>query len=167
MAAQVFSAREYDLSGFRPYELHILDLCHHIRQAGNVPLIIDAGANIGASTLWFAVNFPDCEVFAVEPDLDNFAALRKNSAGCSNIRLFNAALWDKQTALSPVYDGGTGWGYRVEEKRDGKTIILSVTTPELLGLDKRFQPVIIKIDIEGPKLKCFEATMTGWTTFLC
>ena len=31
-------------------------------------MIIDAGVNIGASTLWFSINFPECQVFAIEPE---------------------------------------------------------------------------------------------------
>lgn len=146
---QIFLDRDYDLSRFQPYKLHVSDLCQRIRREGNVPLIIDAGANIGASTLWFAVNFPDCQVFAVEPDLGNFATLKKNSEGVPNIRLFNAGLWDTPTALSPVIENGTGWGCRVAEKPDGKTKVPSITVPELLAKDERLRPVIVKIDIEG------------------
>lgn len=149
VALQIFLARDYDLSRFQPYKLHILDLCHRICREGNIPLIIDAGANIGASTLWFALNFPDCQVFAVEPDVGNFATLERNSEGHPNIRLFNAGLWDRPTALSPVYENGTGWACRVEEKSCGKARISSVTIPELLAEDERLRPVIVKIDIEG------------------
>lgn len=146
---QIFLDRDYDLSRFQPYKLHILDLCQRIRREGNVPLIIDAGANIGASTLWFAVNFPDCQVFAVEPDLGNFATLKKNAEEFPNIRLFNAGLWDTPTALSPVDAHGTGWGCRVAERPDGGIQLPSVTVPELLAADERLRPVIVKIDIEG------------------
>lgn len=146
---QIFLDRDYDLSRFQPYKLHILDLCQRIRREGNVPLIIDAGANIGASTLWFAVNFPDCQVFAVEPDLGNFATLKKNAEEFPNIRLFNAGLWDTPTALSPVDAHGTGWGCRVVERPDGGIQLPSVTVPELLAADERLRPVIVKIDIEG------------------
>lgn len=146
---QIFLDRDYDLSRFQPYKLHILDLCQRIRREGNVPLIIDAGANIGASTLWFAVNFPDCQVFAVEPDLGNFATLKKNAETFPNIRLFNAGLWDTPTVLSPVDAHGTSWGCRVAETPDGGAQLLSVTVPELLAADERLRPVIVKIDIEG------------------
>lgn len=146
---QIFLDRDYDLGRFQPYKLHILGLCQRIRSEGNVPLIIDAGANIGASTLWFAVNFPDCQVFAVEPDPGNFATLKKNAGEVPNIRLFNAGLWDTPTALSPVDAHGTGWGCRVAERLDGSVQLPSVTVPELLAADERLRPVIVKIDIEG------------------
>ena len=149
MALQIFLARDYDLSRFQPYKLHILDLCRRILREGNIPLVIDAGANIGASTLWFALNFPDCRVFAVEPDIGNFATLKRNCASRSNVRLFNAGLWNKSTALSTVQDNGFGWACRVEERADGKTRVSSITIPELLAEDGRLRPVIVKIDIEG------------------
>lgn len=158
---QIFLDRDYDLGRFHPYKLHILDLCQRIRREGNVPLIIDAGANIGASTLWFAVNFPDCQVFAIEPDPGNFATLKQNAEGHSNIRLFNAGLWDRPTALSSVDEGGTGWGSRVEERPDAKTTLSSVTIPELLAEDKRLRPVIVKIDIEGAETNVLRSN-TDW-----
>ena len=46
---QIFSARDYDLSWCMPYKVYIKELCDQILHDGNVPLIIDAGANLTAS----------------------------------------------------------------------------------------------------------------------
>ena len=49
-------------------------------QAGEVPLIIDGGANVGLSLRGFARDFPQAHVIAVEPDDDNFRVLAANAA---------------------------------------------------------------------------------------
>lgn len=148
VALQIFLTKDYDLGWCEPYKLHLEHHCEAIIAEGNVPLLVDAGANIGASTLWFASNFPTCRVFAIEPEEKNFALLQKNVAHCANVTLFNAALWNTPADLSLTSGDGTGWGCRVEEAFGGSAV-RSVTIPELLASDQRLRPVIAKIDIEG------------------
>ena len=154
---QIFSARDYDLSWCLPYKLHIQAVCNRLLERGMTPLIIDAGANIGASTLWFALNFPGCHIFAVEPDHRNFEILRRNVGAVPNITLFNAALWDSPAVLSMVSDNEPGWACRVTEKGNDERDVPSVTMPELLARDETFKPVIIKIDIEGAETGLFRS----------
>ena len=158
---QIFSRQDYDLSWCMPYKLHIEEVCDQIREEGNVPLIIDAGANIGASTVWFATKFPDCQIFAIEPDRENFAVLEKNAESYSNITLFNAGLWDRSTNLSILSEGDDSWGRRVEEKLDSKAIVPSVTVPELLRKHEKTRAIIVKIDIEGAEISLFRSN-TDW-----
>ena len=158
---QIFSRRDYDLSWCMPYLLHIQEVCHQIHRDGNTPLIIDAGANIGASTLWFALNFPNCQIFAIEPDHENFTLLEKNVGDQSNVTLFNAGLWDKSGDLSVVSENDDGWGRRVQEGACGKTAIPSVTVPELLAQNESSRPVIVKIDVEGAETALFRSN-TEW-----
>src|SRR5262249_38026614 len=55
------------------------------------PLIVDAGAHIGISTVFFALMFPTALVIAIEPEGSNFDLLSKNTQGL-NIRCIQAAL---------------------------------------------------------------------------
>jgi FkbM family methyltransferase len=161
VALQIFETRDYDLSWCRPYKEHIEAMCTRIRTDGDVPVIIDAGANIGASTLWFSLNFPDCRVFAIEPDQANFEMLARNTADRPNVTPFHAGLWDRLTNLSVVSNGDDSWGRRVAEDpgRDGK--IGSVTIPELLEKEPRLRLLIVKIDIEGAETAVFRSN-TEW-----
>src|SRR5262245_8086929 len=43
-------------------------------------VIVDAGANIGLSSIWFATQYPEAKVIAIEPNRDNFALLEENTA---------------------------------------------------------------------------------------
>lgn len=158
---QIFSARDYDLSWCLPYKVYIKELCDQILHDGNVPLIIDAGANIGASTLWFAQNFPGCQIFAVEPDHGNFAMLKKNTGLHPNVTLFNAGLWDRPTNLSITSESASNWGRRFEEEVGEATPVPSVTVAELLAKDPKSRPIIVKIDIEGAETAVFRSN-TEW-----
>jgi hypothetical protein len=54
---QIFVQRDYDISRlFRAGDLR--SVYQQILTAGQVPLIIDAGANIGAGTLYLADSWP-------------------------------------------------------------------------------------------------------------
>lgn len=154
---QIFSARDYDLSWCLPYKLHIQAVRDRVREQGLTPVIIDAGANIGASTLWFALNFPDCHVLAVEPDRRNFEVLRRNVGSLPNMTLFHAALWDSPAVLSMVSDTDSAWACRFTEDGTAQIDVPTVTVPELLARDERFRPVIVKIDIEGAETGLFRS----------
>ncbi len=78
--AQIFEAQDYSL---RPLQrgAELQGLYEQIAGAGQAPLILDAGANIGASVVYFARTFPRAHLVALEPAPDNFALLQANAAG--------------------------------------------------------------------------------------
>jgi hypothetical protein len=57
--------------------------------------ILDLGANVGFTTVYFANRYPDARVAAVEPSLGNFATASVNTLGNANIILFWGAIWDE------------------------------------------------------------------------
>ena len=67
--------------------------------------IIDGGANIGLTSVFFANKFPNANIVAVEPEKENFQMLQKNTNSYSNISLLNAGIWDHNTFLSVVDEG--------------------------------------------------------------
>lgn len=145
---QTFEKRAYALDWCPPYPERIRGLCARAVAEGRIPLIIDVGANIGASTRLFAESFPECHVYAVEPEQGNFDMLCMNTEMNERITLFRAALWDQPTKLSQIYEG-SGWACRIQEGDGGVAPTPCITIPELLALDPRMRPVIVKIDIEG------------------
>lgn len=48
-------------------------------------VIVDVGANIGASVVFFKERYPDAHIYAFEPVSSNFEMLKKNIAGFSNV----------------------------------------------------------------------------------
>jgi hypothetical protein len=76
VAAQVFGSRQYELDAARTAGLR--RLAERWRSEGYAPVIVDAGANVGCSSLFFADAYPSAEVVALEPDPATFAVLCAN-----------------------------------------------------------------------------------------
>ena len=78
----------------------------------DVRTVLDIGANVGATALYFSRIFPNARIYAFEPAPDNFAVLAKNVANCDRIRAFNFALGAADATLelyssdNPINFGG-------------------------------------------------------------
>ena len=66
------------------------------------PVILDCGANIGISTIYFKTIYPNAIVHAFEPDANLFEILSKNihTNGFKQVELHQAAIWTEHTTLS-------------------------------------------------------------------
>ncbi len=71
------------------------------------PCIIDCGAHIGLSVIYFKLNFPHAHIIAFEPDEKNFDLLSKNilSYNFSNVELKKEAVWINDSYISFTNQG--------------------------------------------------------------
>jgi len=109
------------------------------------PYIIDCGANIGLSVLYFKRLYPLAEIVAFEPDPYIFGLLQDNlrSHGHDDVRLEPRALWSSETRLSFHSDGADGG--RVTPEEAAGTTVEAVRLRQYLD-----RPVdLLKLDIEG------------------
>ena len=58
-------------------------------------VIFDIGANIGATSVFFALNYPKAKIFSFEPTSMNFNLLKKNVKNLKNVIAFNRGVFDK------------------------------------------------------------------------
>ena len=110
------------------------------------PYIIDAGANIGLSVLYFKRLYPASEIVAFEPDPTLFAVLERNvrGHGYEDVQLVRRALWSSETTLGFWQEGADGG--RIAVGTDPTTT--QVQAARLAGYLER--PVdFLKVDIEG------------------
>lgn len=115
------------------------------------PYIIDAGANIGLSILYFKQLFPQSEIVAFEPDPELLAVLKENltTFGYNDVQVISKALWDNETTLSFFQEGADGG--RIATAIDKESMITLPTTKLRKYLEK---PVdFLKIDIEGAEAR--------------
>jgi len=156
---QIFLKEEYSLRKSRRRS-DILEAYQSILKQGKTPLIIDAGANIGASVVWLMDVYPKSHVIAIEPDSDNIRLMRSNVEGL-DVDIREAALGSEDGQVSLVDPGNGEWGYQTATDPDGMCPRLSLTRliNEKMQLD--YVPFLIKIDIEGGEDNLFENN-TSW-----
>ena len=115
------------------------------------PVIIDCGANIGLSTLYFAVTYPASKIYAFEPDPTIFNLLQKNinDNQLSQVTLYNDAVWTENTVLSFSNKGS--------EASQIDATGLSATKVNAIHLAKylsQFEKIdFLKMDIEGAEFE--------------
>lgn len=152
---QIFKQRDYALSQInRGPELR--GLGHSLPR----PLIIDAGANMGASVTWFATGFPHAHIVAIEPDGENFGLLRQNTYDL-DVDLRHAALGSHEGMAEVMNMGNGEWGYQTKPAEDGTVPLVSMAGIVADKIAAGYQPFIAKIDIEGGEAELFSAS-TDW-----
>ena len=157
---QVFVGGCYDLSNFAQYQ-RVVAAYERIQSAGGRPVIIDAGANVGAAAKWFSRKFPNAFVVAVEPDPGSAELCRKNLRGAPNAMVVEAAVGSTAGAVNVVANKDSV-GIRTERSETGRAAI--ITIPEAVRLaGEGARLFIAKIDIEGFESDLF-AQHTDWAT---
>lgn len=121
-------------------------------------LIIDAGAHIGLTSLFFANKFPDAKIFAIEPAPTNIEMLELNTVDYPNIALVRAGLWGEHRLLRISNPDSTNWGFRVEPAGSGIEALPAVTVEDILKLAGTDTIDILKMDIEGSEREVFAAS---------
>ena len=157
---QIFARGDYDLAAFRRFG-EICDYVERQHRAGLRPLIIDAGANIGASAVFFALTFPTARIVAIEPEATNFELLARNTRGL-DVRCLRAALSSESGETAVVDTGEGSWAFRTEKGQAGASV--PCTTMDALYAefgDSAHFPFLAKIDIEGGEQDVFSAN-TDW-----
>ncbi len=118
----------------------------------NVGSVLDIGANIGASVIFFALNYPNARVVGVEPARQPYLLLRRNVRGRPNVRVFNVGLHSITTKHS-IYIGGPDsvtnsviHNALSSNSQEEVQLVAADAFTRVIGLDR---PDIIKIDTEG------------------
>lgn len=124
-------------------------------------LIVDAGANVGYSSLWFSRKYPKAKIIAVEPEKSNYDILEKNTKSEKNIFPIKAGLWNKKTSLKIINEDGDKWGFQTKEDVSGKNNINTITIDEILKQNNLDKIDLLKIDIEGAEKELFSKN-TEW-----
>ena len=125
-------------------------------------VIIDAGAYIGLSSLYFAAKYPKAKIIAIEPAKENYLKLKENTFHQENIFLENNGLYFKDCLLK-VENRGTGhWGFKSVEVQNGEYDIKAVTLESIIEKYNLKKIDILKIDIEGSEKPLFSQNYENW-----
>ena len=149
---QIFAKREYDVNRI-PHVGAILSARYRsILDTGRIPTIVDAGANIGAATLWFRTMYPDAAVVAVEPEPHNFSMLKKNLGETDKVSIVPAAI-GSHAGFVEVSEDTYGWGAKTKRSKTGA--VPTITMSDAFAHVRHGTPFIAKIDIEGFESELF------------
>jgi FkbM family methyltransferase len=120
----------------------------------SAPFVVDCGANIGMSVVYFKGLYPDARVLAFEPDPLAFACLTENVAGnaLKGVRIENAAVASVEGEADFFYDRADPASLRmsiVRERmpKDTRTV-RAVRLSRFLDEEVDF----LKLDVEGAEL---------------
>lgn len=152
---QVFLHNEYELR--EAIHSRVAARYAEIVSSGRKPVVVDAGANIGAASLFFRKRFPEAAIVAVEPDPENLRVLRLNLARHQSMFIVPAAIGCRD-GLVKIEDHGQGWSTRT--KRNGRGIPIT-TMANAFARVPNGVPFIAKIDVEGFESDLF-AENTNW-----
>ena len=161
VAAQIFGFREYDVGRLRQNCLN--ELATAWREQGGTPLIIDAGANVGYSSVFLAESYPAATVLAVEPDDRAFSLLEENCAGCDRIIPIHAALWSHDQGVSLHNVEAASWARSITDHGMTPSCTLATLLNEVHGA----KPLILKLDVEGAEREICGAALDVIRSFPC
>lgn len=161
---QCFEDRQYDLP--RSGHCAMIDsLYQQILASARQPLIVDCGANIGASVLWFTSRYPRAHVLAVEPAPDNFELLQRNCAHL-DVDLRQAAI-ASEDGFASLFDPGEGsLAYRTVPAGP-ESGLETVSLQTLLNQKPAatYTPFLLKLDIEGAEKPLFDGDCSAIADF--
>ena len=118
--------------------------------------LIDLGANIGLSALYFTRKLDVAEIIAVEPDPDNFRLLSENlrRAGLANRSTAIRAFAGAERGFAELCDSGNGaWGMRMGAFSDTGIPVFPLAA--IADIVKTSFPIVVKCDIEGGERHLF------------
>lgn len=155
----IFRRGAYDFSWIERYS-HVVERYRELIAAGRRPVIVDAGANVGAASIWFAERFPEALIRALEPDPDNAELLRINVGTRPNVEVIEAAVGGQTGRVTLTNPRQEAWAVRTQRDTAGSVPLMTI--PELLRRNGEEKSLfLVKIDIEGFESDLFESNL-GW-----
>ncbi|WYD80833.1 MAG: FkbM family methyltransferase [Candidatus Electrothrix gigas] len=149
---------------YRVFEHIFIDRVYNIRlDKSKVLRIVDGGANVGFSSLFFAEKFPESHIVAIEPDSDNLHQLKKNCLFCKRISPLAGAIWFQSGQVWIENPSAASWSFRVgKNKQEGGEALNAYGVDDIM---ERFQWAaidLLKLDVEGAEREIFCEEADGW-----
>jgi FkbM family methyltransferase len=149
------------------YQIFLVQEYACLKNISNVNWIIDCGANVGYSSVYFLNCFPESRIIAIEPDLNNFEILKKNLEPYKDrVTLIHSAIWSQNTGLkiSDIpYGEKQEWSIQVRTCLPGETPDIEAVDLETVIKEAQIKKVsLLKMDIEGAEAVVFAENYQFW-----
>lgn len=150
---QIFNFKEYDF---------VLNLIVINNLCDSQNIIIDAGANVGYTTLFIHSLLTNSVIYAIEPSTENTLMFTENISclkNNNNIKLYQNALSHKEGmfyAIDRDFRDGKDWSITTTADNNGS--ISGISIKEIIEQNNLKYITLLKIDIEGAERFIFNTT---------
>lgn len=148
---QIFNYREYDIV------LKMMNLNPILQKE---KIIIDAGANVGYSSVFFSSYLESAKIYGIEPSYSNLEIYENNIEflkAPEKVKIYHRALSEKSNKSFKIqrdFRDKMDWAITTKEDSDGE--IISITVDEIIGDNNLEYISLFKIDIEGAERFIFK-----------
>lgn len=149
---QIFNFKEYQI---------LLTLLSLNQYSDKEIVMIDAGANVGFTTLFFANNLKNVQIYSIEPSAENINLLKKNVNSLkktNTIKIYENALSHEKDLLFDLdrdFRDGKDWAITTKQFANGT--ISGITIDQIIEQNSLIYISFLKIDIEGAERIIFDS----------
>ncbi len=127
----------------------------------NPEVIVDAGANVGFASVFFANRYPSARILAIEPEPSNYRQLVLNTKPYHRVKCIQGALWHEEGSANLFNPCEGNLGFMLDRAaREHAHVQIAPTTlitiPRLIESEAIERINLLKIDIEGSELGVLE-----------
>jgi FkbM family methyltransferase len=119
-----------------------------------VRVILDCGANIGITSLFFASRYPNARIYSIEPDPNNFALLERNTRQEPRIFPICGAIVGRARDQVFLTTDAPAWGNSIAAGKIG-VAVKAWTIDEICRKNEIAYIDLLKVDIEGAEKEMF------------
>ena len=148
---QIFNDREYDI---------VLKIINLNPNSQNEKIIIDAGANVGYTSIFFSSYLESSKIYGIEPSYANLEIYEKNIGFLvvpEKVKIYHKALSEKSNINFKIerdFRDKGDWAITTKEDNNGE--IKSITIDEIIQENNLEYITLLKIDIEGAERFIFK-----------
>jgi FkbM family methyltransferase len=124
-----------------------------------IQTIVDAGAHVGGTTLWFAARYPNARILAIEPHPDTLTRLHENTQQYPKVEVVAAALHDKDGHVD-LFGGDQSWAASLVPAKNLRIChqVPAITLDRLVDEHNLERIDILKLNIEGSETAVLRST---------
>ena len=126
-------------------------------------VIIDCGANIGLASVYFKSLFPDSQIIAIEPEINNYNMMVDNLKCYNEVFCMNVGVWNRKANIIVDNSDTSDYGFsfhEVADETEGSVKALSIK--DIMNEYSIDYIDILKIDIEGAEKELFGIDYDVW-----
>lgn len=122
----------------------------------DVDTIVDLGACIGLTTLYFAQYFPTARFVCVEPNPANVTILKRNVSSLgARVQVIEGAVSGYSGKVT-FDDSGCSWGGHLSGGQHSERLVPCYTMERIIQLSNLRKIDILKVDVEGAENRLFK-----------